>query len=340
MNKQKMNLRYMYWALPCMLLFAGCENGISQDTENTEPVELQIDPVVATTRSAIQEATSMQTVAVYADGADYTVAKANNYAVYTYGSNQWGNSGTDKIYLTNAEATIYGYYPTTTKYDADSNIPVTLVEGNDATAIIAVDNATSGSTAIASAASEVDCMWATKVVKVSNASGKSSVKLEMNHALAMVSFQVYKATIYQGAGSFTKFVVENTAGSNVLSKGTNPKMKITDGTLTPGAAQNAKYTRIIQSGYILTDDIATSKKFSILVLPINSAIGDEKIKATFTVDGADYSVNLKQPSVNEGKWLAGSNHLYKVKLSGTEVSITEVAVTKWTEVAGGDLEIK
>lgn len=340
MNKQKMNLRYMYWALPCMLLFAGCENEISQDTENKEPVELQIDPMVATTRSAIQEATSMQKVAVYATGTDYTDAKTNNYAVYTYSSSKWGNSGTDKIYLTNAEATIYGYYPTS-KYDDDLNIPVTLVEGADATTITAVDNAATGSTAIASAAGEVDCMWATKVEKVSNASGKSSVKLVMNHALAMVSFQVYKdATSYQGAGSLTKFVVENAASSNVLSKGTNPKMKITDGTLTPGVAQNAKYTRTILNGYTLTADKATSRKFSILVLPINDAIGTDKIKATFTVDGADYSVNLKQPTANSGKWLAGSNHLYTVKLGGTEVSITEVEVTKWAEVAGGDLDIK
>lgn len=334
MKKQKKNLRHLHWALPCMLLFVGCGN--SDNGENLEPVELQVAPVVATTRSAIQEATSMDKVAVYATGTDYTDAKSNNYAVYTR-SGSWGNSETDKIYLTNADATIYGYYPTTVKYDNQLEIPVTLLEGTEATTITAVNNATG--TAIASADDEVDCMWATAVSSVSNASG-NGVTLTMNHALSMVSFRVYKDDNYNGAGSLTKFVVENAQGKSVLSKGTSPKMKITTGALTPGSAVNAKYTRTIQNGYTLVGTSDASKKFSILVLPIDTSIGTDNIKATFTVDGADYSVNLTAPSDNSGKWPAGKNHLYTVKLGGTDLSITQVTVTPWTEVAGGDLEIK
>lgn len=337
MNKQKNILRYMYWALPCAMLFAGCENGISQ--ENTEPVELQVNPMVATTRSAIQEATSMANVAVYATGTDYTSDKSNNYAVYTYSGGNWSNSATDKIFLTNEKATIYGYYPTDARYNADLNISVTLLEGTEATIITAVENATG--TAIASATSEVDCMWATPVSDVSNAANKNKVSLKMNHALSMVSFRVYKDASYKGPGSLTKFIVENAASKNMLSKGTKPKMKITDGTITPGTTQNAKYTRTIQSGYTLPSISTDSKKFSILVLPTDVSIGDDNIKVTFTVDGADYSVNLKAPTASgtNGKWLAGNNNLYTVKLGGTEPEVT-VDVTKWTEIAGGDLEIK
>lgn len=335
MKKQKNNLRHLHWALPCILLFAGCEFRDSGNVENMEPVELQIAPVVATTRSAIQEATAMGTVAVYATGTDY--ADGNNYAVYTYGNNSWGNSAADKIYLTNAAATIYGYYPTTAKYDSNLEIDVTLLEGTASTTITTVDNATG--TAIASADGEVDCMWATAVSNVSNASN-NNVTLAMNHALSMVSFRVYKDASYQGAGKLTKIIVENAPTKSMLSKGTSPKMKITDGTLIPGTAQNATYTRTIQSGYSLVATKDASKKFSILVLPIDMSIGADNIKATFTVDGADYSVNLTAPSDNSGKWPAGKNHLYTVKLGGTDLSITQVTVTPWTEVAGGDLEIK
>ena len=339
MKKQKNILRCMYWALPCALLLAGCDNGISQ--ENAEPVELQINPVVATTRSAIQEASAMDKVAVYATGDDYTTEKSNNYAVYTYSGGNWSNNDTsNKIFLTNKPAVIYGYYPTTEKYnDTDKTISVTILEGDaSTTTITAVDNATG--TAIASAAGEVDCMWATSVSDVSNAANKNKVKLQMKHALSMVSFRVYKDASYKGAGSLTKFIVENAAGKNTLSKGTSPKMKITDGTITPGTAQNAKYTRTI-NGYTMTSTSADSKKFSILVLPTTTTIGNDNIQATFTVDGADYSVNLKAPTVSgtDGKWLAGNNNLYTVKLGGTEPEVT-VEVTKWSEIAGGDLEIK
>ena len=325
----------MYWALPCMILLAGCEFGDSEDGENTEPVELQVSPVVATTRSAIQAATEMTNVAIYATGTDY--ADGNNYAIYTNGSGTWSNNTSNKIFLTNTAATIYGYYPTTTKYDGDLNIPISLLEGDGSTAITVAENATG--TAIASATGEVDCMWATPVANVTN-KANNNVTLTMKHALSMVSFRVYKADTYKGTGSLTKFIVSNAQGKSVLSKGTSPKMKITDGAITPGTAQNATYTRTIQSGYTLPTTAADSKKFSILVLPIATSIGNNNIKATFTVDGADYSVNLTAPSENSGAWIAGSNHLYTVKLGGTDVVITTVTVTPWTEVAGGNLEIK
>lgn len=335
MKKQKNTFRCAYWALSGMLLLAGCES----ETSGNEPVELQITPVVAWTRSAIQAATGMTTVAVYATGDDYTDAKSNNYAVYTNNGTNWENTGASesKIYLTNALATVYGYYPTTERHATDLNIPITLLEGDANTTITVVDNATG--TAIASASKEVDCMWATTVNDVSNAAGKSNVNLKMNHALSMVSFRVCKDATYSGTGKLTKFIVENAQGKSMLSKGTNPKMKITDGTITPGAAQDAKYTRTIQDGYTMTSTSTDSKKFSILVLPIATSIGNDNIKATFTVDGADYSVNLKAPSGTDGKWLPGNNNLYTVTLGGTELEVT-VDVTPWSEVVGGDLEIK
>jgi len=51
-------------------------------------------------------------------------------------------------------------------------------------------------------------------------------------------------------------------------------------------------------------------------------------------------VKLTAPSDNSGAWLAGKNHLYTVKLSGTELSISTITVTQWVGVVGGTLEIK
>ncbi len=342
MKRLSNNLWHLSLALPCMMLAMGCE----QEAENNEPVELQIAPVVAVTRSAIEGGTQnnnkMQSVAVYATGTDYTAEKSNNYAIYTQSSGTWTNNNTEKIYLTNEAATIYAYYPTDTRYDANLKIPVTLLEGTEATTITAVDNAGQSSTAIASADGEVDCMWATSVGSVTNKSNQSNgVTLSMNHALSMVSFRVCKGDTYKGSGVLTKIVMKdiNSSGTT-LDKGTNPMMEITTGNITTGAAQDATYTRTIQNSYTLPTAANDAKKFSILVLPTTASIGSDKIEATFTIDNADYSVKLTAPSDNEGKWLAGKNNLYTINLSGTGLAIQKVEVAAWQEVAGGTLEIK
>lgn len=338
MNKRMNNFRCLLLALPGMLLMAGCDKSASPEQENNEPVELQITPTVALTRSAVQTVSGLDKVAVYATGSDYTAG--NNYAVYTNKASSWANEGSESIYLTNADATIYGYYPTTTKFDASAKtIPVSVLEGTDATTITAIANSTG--TDIASASGEVDYMYATSVSSVNNKSG-NGVILEMNHALSMVSFRVYKNTDYKGPGNLTKVVLENVGEGTTLSKGTNPTMKITTGAITEGTAQKAVYKRTIND-YTLVSTADASKKFSILVLPTTSAIGSSNIKATFTIDGADYPVNLTQPTAvdTDGKWKAGYNNLYTVKMGGTDLNITTVTVTPWQETAvDGDLDIK
>lgn len=164
----------------------------------------------------------------------------------------------------------------------------------------------------------------------------------MNHALSMVSFRVYKADDYKGPGDLTKVVMENVGEGTTLSKGISPTMNITTGAITEGNPQKAVYTRTI-SGYQLTTTANDSKKFSILVLPTASAIGSSSIKATFTIDDADYSVNLTPPTAagTDGKWKPGYNNLYTVKMGGTDLTITTVTVTAWEEKpVDGDLDIK
>lgn len=338
MNKRMNNFRCMLLAFPGMLLMAGCDKSASPEQENNEPVELQIAPTVALTRSAVQDVSGLDEVAVYAYATgsnDY--AAGNNYAVYTKENNNWTNKGTDHIYLTNADATIYGYYPTTTKFDASAEtIPVTV---NETGAIAAIDNSTG--TAIASASGEIDYMYATKVSSINNKS-VDPVTLVMNHALSMVSFRVYKADDYKGPGNLTKVVMENVDAGTTLSRGTSPTMNITSGAITAGAFQKATYTRTI-TDYTLASTANDSKKFSILVLPTASAIGNSNIKATFTIDDADYPVKLTQPTAagTEGKWKPGYNNLYTVKMGGTDLTITTVTVAEWKETAvNGELEIK
>ena len=339
-TKQLMNLALIFG----LLLTAGCGDDQNTGTaENNDPVELRISPRVTLTRGVVDGTAFADgtTVAVYAEGDDYTTAKGNNYAKYKYSSSAWNSDGSDKIYLTNAEATIYAYYPTTTLYNTTSlTIPVTLLETESE--IAAVDNI--NGTSVAAAAGEVDCMYATSVSSVTNKSNKTTpVPLTMKHALSMVSFRVYKAADYEGTGKLTKIVLKNVGDGTTLSKGASPTMNIKNGTITEGTPTAATYTRTIKDGYTLesTTNGAGAKKFSIMVLPISTSIGNDKIQATFTIDGAEYTVKLTAPTANSGAWPAGKNHLYTVKLSGTELSLGTITVTQWEEVVGSaNLEIK
>ncbi|WP_044269185.1 fimbrillin family protein [Bacteroides timonensis] len=398
-----------------LLLAAGCsENETPEPVDNT-PVELQVSPQVTLTRSVIDGGTQsgsdnmMQNIAVYAQSTTTnTAAKSNNYALYTQSGGSWTNNGTDKIFLSSEDATVYAYYPAYTpgtngeyaattplKLSSDasgsSTIPLTVYEGGSGTAsdytITLRDNAektwqssewkdnstVNATKLIAAAPGEVDYMWATSnPTQVDNGKGSdaknASAALTMKHALALLSFRVYNDGTYKNTGALTQIKLANNSSGTTLSKSNGHTMNISTGAITNGTAQAATYTRTISSSsytLITVADAASetavaktksgdasydpnvaaaaaSKKVSMLVLPA-ATVAANSVKATFTIDGADYSVDLSQPAkVSENNpWEQGKNYLYTVKLSGSALTISSVTVTDWTEEKiTGDLEIK
>ena len=374
----------VHWllALPAMLLAVGCgESALPEEgPDEEERVELQVSPQVALTRSAIQgtdattDGAAMGSIAVYASNATTNNA-TNNYGLYAYSGGSWSNSGTDKIYLSAEEANIYAHYPaykpgtggalattgTALKVNgsgqvtANSTVNISVFPGTESAAIDASTDNSGSSTALLTASGEVDYMYAdqTSTPKASYKKGVSAkdgkVTLSMKHALAMVSFRVYADHTYKNTGALTKLVLKNVNSATILNNGgTNPTMKISDGTITPGSSPAAvTYTRGI-SNYTLqkasadTDAARTtaqnaSKKVSILVLP-ESTQDKTNVEVTLKIDGQDYAVSLGNATTNA--WKAGENYLYTVKLSGKELSITNVTVAQWSAKTGGDLNIQ
>ncbi|GAA6243535.1 hypothetical protein F030043B2_25770 [Bacteroides fragilis] len=373
----------IHWliALPALLLAVGCSESAlpGEGPDEEERVELQVSPQVALTRSAIQgtdaatDGTAMGSIAVYASNATTNNA-TNNYGLYTYAGSSWSNSGTDKIYLSAEEANIYAHYPaykpgtggalattgTALKVNgsgqvtANSTVNISVFPGTESAAIDASTDNSGSSTALLTASGEVDYMYAdqTSAPKASykkDVSGKEgTVTLSMKHALAMVSFRVYADHTYQNTGALTKLVLANKSGTILNNGGTNPTMKISDGTITSGSSPAAAtYTRgisnyTLQKASVDTDAARTaaqnaSKKVSILVLP-ESTQDKTNVEVTLKIDGQDYAVSLGNATTNA--WKAGENYLYTVKLSGKELSITTVTVTKWDAKDGGSLEIQ
>lgn len=254
---------------------------------------------------------------------------------------------------------------------AASTIPLTVYKGGAGTesdyTITAINNAdkTYGSgweenadkNKIASAPGEVDYMWATSnPTMVDNGKGTNpknqNAALTMKHALALISFRVYNDGTYKYNSALTQIKLENVAAGTTLSDANGHQMNIATGKITGGTAKAATYTRKV-AGYTMiqvagTDNATTasndeaaasaSNKLSMLVLPATTVAADQ-VKATFTIDGVDYSVNLTAPD-GAKSWLQGMNYIYNVKLGGQGLTIGTITVTDWSPVDGGDMEIK
>ena len=274
-------------ALPALLLAVGCGESILPEGQDTGVAELQVSPQVVLTRGAIDAAdasavgTALGSIAVYANSKT-TNKTTNNYGLYTYSSSAWGNSATDKIYLSAEEATIYAHYPayqpssngefqsgstalkaseSNGEYTESSTISISVFPGSTGSVNAKIDfqstdnsdSQTSTKDKILAASGEVDYMYADQGstgVKASYKNGDTNktgkVTLAMKHALAMVSFRVYADRTYKNTGAFTKLVLANKSGNTTLNNGASPTMKIKDGTITPGSSPAAvTYTRDI-----------------------------------------------------------------------------------------------
>lgn len=272
-------------ALPALLLAVGCSESILPEGQDTGVAELQVSPQVVLTRGAIDAADAsavgkaLGSIAVYANSKT-TNKTTNNYGLYTYNSSAWGNSATDKIYLSAEEATIYAHYPayqpgssnntalkatnSSGEYTESSTINISVFPGSTGSVNAKIDfqstdnsdSQTSTKDKILAASGEVDYMYADQGstgVKASYKNGDTNktgqVTLAMKHALAMVSFRVYADHTYKNTGAFSKLVLANKSGDtkNVLNNGgTTPAMKIKDGTITVGQSPAAvTYTRDI-----------------------------------------------------------------------------------------------
>lgn len=319
-------------------------------------------------------ANTLKEVAVRATGDDYTTS--NNVAVYTRNtsSNVWSNSADDagKIWLTAKTATIYAFHPAHT-YDtygnitttdvavtgtvgSDATIPISLFEGGEAesgspslktnSTITDANNSSAGSP-ILSAPGEVDYLWEGSDTKPTASNGKGSgtppgksVELNMKHALALVSFKIYKESSYKGTGTLTKIVLKNKDSGTALNKGTNATMNIQTGAITVEGSAGATFTRLIGgSGAVLASSADAAHSYSILVFPdASGGAAKNGIQAVFTIDGADYPVALAA-NTTAVEWAVGTNNVYTVNLSGTGLGISSVKVAAWESGNGGDLPI-
>ncbi|MHC1690031.1 MAG: fimbrillin family protein [Bacteroidales bacterium] len=265
------------------------------------------------------------------DGSIYeTGASTNVQFAFSQAGSSWSTA--TAFNLTSTQGKVFAYYPYAAQGANDAlftTVPLTL----PATSNTGLDT---------------DYMYATPLTAaeelVSNSSGKNSASLSMNHALAQVSFVVYKEN-YPGAGSFTQFKIEDATGGtswiNVSKAAADDlAMDIVNGSITGG--EKGILTRTFGVPVTLetvapSADAATLRtqvNATTLVVPtVGMAASD--IRFTFTIDGKSSTA----ANTSALSWEPGKQYIYKVKLSGTGLSISSVTVTEWTTVAVDDIDI-
>lgn len=345
----------------------GCSNEHEEENVSNKLVELAVNPSIIQTRATngegVQPGTdgnALESIAVYANNTT-TNATTNNFAIYTYnsGSSKWESSNaSNKIFLSNEDATIYANYPSTktavhssTAVNANSVVEVSTLAGatnaaGDDNTITITNNSTS---AINACAKEVDYMYATPVGSKNNTS--SEVTLNMNHAMSMISFRIYKDGNYTNSAHLTKIELSNVGQSKVLLKpgtsGGKATMELGNGKVTITSGEAITYTRFTKEN---TNDYYQLKQpskdeatptvpaFSILVYPVTTEIEADKIQVKFEIDSKEYTLNLPQREVASGySWAPGKNHIYTINMNGKELSVTTVTLTDWASETVGNI---
>ncbi|MDD4058721.1 MAG: fimbrillin family protein [Bacteroidales bacterium] len=263
------------------------------------------------------------------DGEVYEPGALTNVEfTYNEASSTWTSA---KFSLTSTLGNVYAYYPflhigLDNEVFTNVNISINSISDFD---------------------SDIDYMFAIPLTdpseQVSNASGKNLANLVMQHALTQISFVVYKEN-YLGTGSFTRFCIEDAGATEwvKVSKAADDDllMNIQNGSIT-GGIKGAIIRNFVTPVTLSSDPpseilqtLRSQVNASAILMP-TGLIEAGDIKFTFTVDGKICSA-VNSSSIT---WEAGKQYIYKVKFSGTDISISSVTVTDWDTQLADDIII-
>ena len=262
-----------------------------------------------------------------------------------YGRNAVGGewSAAQPIILSSTNGVVYGYYPYNSDdaYKTPTAIPVTL----------AADQGSGQSDGLADNG-QTDYMYAVATENVSNSSATIST-LTMKHALAMLTFAFKQSDQvndkYPGEGKVSQIILKNKSGKSVVKTGA-ATMDIYSGVITGGSdvvdSDPASITVSPNPGKSLLD-VTTSLEGTtddypflprMLVYPNGGVAGDDA-ELLITVDSRQYTVPVPALESTTG-WLAGNNYTYTLMLKGTDLVISNVAISEWVPKEGGSGVIK
>lgn len=331
----------LFFTLAALLSVLSCSK--NNTTLSNDEIPLRVNVSVAgnnSTKSIISETTFPTGSAIgvellkYEDNSAYSAK--TNVEFTTDGTGNW--TSIESYTLSPQKAKVYGYFPFTTLTDNSSpfySIPISIESESNHN-------------------SDIDFMYATpvesEIAAVSNSN--HSINLQMNHALTQISFILYKED-YNGSGNLTNFIIEDAVTEKNLIRVNNTPgnfdMDIRNGNISGGIKGLIK--RFLTTPIVLEEatldplfpateqnalkNQVLTKGCSVLIVP-PGLIDVADIKFSFTIDGNIYSVKNSSAIT----WEKGKQYIYKIKLSGTSLSISSVTISEWQTVIGDDMIIQ
>ncbi|MHC1690026.1 MAG: fimbrillin family protein [Bacteroidales bacterium] len=233
------------------------------------------------------------------------------------------------VYLSSANARLFAYFPYT------NNSTIFKGIGNDANYLLNIPSSQKMD-------SQTDYLWGCQdktTLPGGNEINNSnpSVNLKLNHALAQLSFVIYKEN-YNGPGNLSKIEVKDNSETPNLrinkSISNDLSMKLLNGTITGGeTVSNINITDISKTISLTSNpgvdiDFLKNQVLAYALLVPTAILSKTDIQMNFTIDNKVYPVSLS--GAGEQVWSQGNQYIYVVKLLGREMILQSVTVTPWS----------
>ena len=172
------------------------------------------------------------------------------------------------------------------------------------------------------AGGEVDYMFGThlqsqKAVDKDN----ETAAIEMQHALALIDFNVRKNHNFKGQAMLQQIALESVTDSiKIPVKGT---MDIMTGKLTPDGYGRYCLDNLQQ---VLPDEYRDSCTYRMMVMPRDNA--QDEVQLTIMVNGNRISLPLDA----DNDWQQGVRNTYNIVFEGTDLRIEKIEIAPWREI--------
>lgn len=311
--------RYIiYGILVSGIALTGCSDALQEN--NVEDRALQLLSVSLADEQdtrAIVTSSDINEVNVYVakeDGSKYVTDGITSLVFAKGNTGSW--SSTDKVVINATAAKVYASYPSDVTINNDGNSPyinVTVLEqGNNF-----LD-------------SQTDYLYATTKQATST---NRAISLEMNHALAKVSFCIRKAQEVTEKVELQEIKIHS--GGNLLQAGVGT-MQLSSGKINGLSS----VSDIILNGTLTVNNQQTLPNVSCLVAPMNSA--DAALSFVLSVKVGDnnslqtFSTSSITPEV---KWMAGMHYVYTITIKKVGGTLDNVQIVDWKNDAGQNTNI-
>lgn len=254
----------------------------------------------------------------YAPGVDLESANVK----YTQSTDGWYSR--NPIMLHNGTGHVYAYYPFS-QYN----------HANDGTSIPLTVQPFQGS---GQSDGSMDCPQQTDYMYSNTVPASKldySIRLTMNHVLAMVTFRFVPSEDkpYPGDGMITQIRLRNAPDAQVIYSG-DATFNIENGNVSNMKRQSA-YVEVKPEETDLIGTADASLLPRMLVFP-SIPFNDGEVVVDVTMDGTEYSVPIN--GLVKG-YAAGYNYLYKLTVKGEELELDKVIINGWQDIEAGNGEI-